>query len=336
MNMLQILPIKPVAARDIRDMWGADLPGEGVRWALTLCNAVAQPGRRLEEESIDMVRTGRNLAVALIAGLVIMIAGVGESWADQPVPWQMGFQEAVTPVMEAISGFHDFLLVLITVIVLFVFALMVILLIRFNAKSNPKPSRTTHHTMLEVAWTVIPIIILVIVAVPSFRLLYQQRVIPEADLTVKAIGYQWYWGYEYPDHDELSFDSVMLADDELEEGEPRLLATDTIVVVPVNKVVKLIVTAGDVIHAWTIPAFGVKIDAVPGRLNEAWFKATRTGVYYGQCSELCGRDHAFMPIEVHVVTEEEFAAWIEKAKEEFAAAPPERHGRGELAALPAN
>ncbi len=259
------------------------------------------------------------------------LAAAGTALAGQPEPWQLGFQEAASPIMESINSFHNLLLVLITAITLFVLALLAICIYKFNARANPNPSRTTHHTMLEVAWTVVPIVILVVIAIPSFRLLYDQIETPEPDLTIKATGFQWYWGYEYPDHEGVAFDQFMLRDDELQEGQPRLLATDTEVVVPVDAVVKVLVTAADVIHAWTIPAFGSKVDAVPGRINETWFRATREGVFYGQCSELCGTDHAFMPITVRVVSQEEFDAWI---GEQVAAARGESDTR--LARLPAD
>jgi cytochrome c oxidase subunit 2 len=189
-------------------------------------------------------------------------------------------------------------------------------MVKFNAKANPTPSRTTHNTLLEVAWTVVPVMILVAIAVPSFRLLFMQLDTPKADLTIKAVGKQWYWSYTYPDHGKFEFDSLLATD-----KQPRLLAVDNEIVVPVNKVVRVQVTAADVIHAFAVPSFGIKIDAVPGRLNETWFKATKEGWYYGQCSELCGKDHAFMPIAVRVVGEQEFAAWIEQAKKKFATAP---------------
>lgn len=258
------------------------------------------------------------IAAALAVAAVFM-AGAMPALAQQPEPWQLGLQPAATPVMESITSFHNFLLVLITLITLFVLALLGICILRFNSRANPNPSRTSHNTVLEVAWTVIPVIILVVIAIPSFRLLYFELEVPEPDVTIKATGYQWYWGYEYPDHDGLSFDAVMLQADELKEGQPRLLATDNDVVVPVNKIVKVLVTADPlgVIHSWTIPAFGSKVDAVPGRMNETWFKATKTGMYYGQCSELCGRDHAFMPISVHVVTQEEYDAWVAKKMAEI-------------------
>lgn len=262
---------------------------------------------------------------ALVAGAALAAGSfdgglIGGALAAQPVPMQMGLQDPATPIMEEIIWFDNFLLYIITAITLFVTALLLIVMVRFNAKANPEPSKTTHNTFLEVVWTVVPVLILIAIAIPSFRLLYHQVEIPEADMTVKAVGYQWYWGYEYPDHGDFAFDSIMLEDDELEAGQPRLLATDTAMVVPVGATVRVIVTAADVIHNWAVPAFGVKMDAVPGRLNETWFRATKTGTFYGQCSELCGVRHAFMPIMVEVVSQEEFAAWVEEAREEYAAA----------------
>jgi cytochrome c oxidase subunit 2 len=190
-----------------------------------------------------------------------------------------------------------------------------VVIVRFNSKANPAPTKTTHNTTLEVLWTVVPVLILVIIAIPSFRLLYLQRVIPPADMTVKVTGNKWYWSYEYPDHGGITFDANILSNEEADaKGEPRYLAVDNPVVVPVNKTVRVIVTASDVIHAWTLASFGQKIDAVPGRLNEDWFRIDSEGVYYGQCSELCGKDHAFMPVTVRAVPESEFNAWVETAK----------------------
>jgi cytochrome c oxidase subunit 2 len=241
----------------------------------------------------------------------------GTALASQPKPWQLGFQDAASDNMAQITNFNDFLLILMTAITLVVLGLMVFVMLRFNAKANPEPSKTTHNTFIEVAWTVVPILILVIIAIPSFRLLYYQRVLPEADMTIKATGYQWYWGYEYPDHGGFAFDSLMLNDDERGD-QPRLLATDTAMVVPVNTTVRVIVTGADVLHSWAMPAFGVKMDAVPGRLNETWFRAEKTGTYYGQCSELCGIRHAFMPIRVEVVEPDAFASWVVEAQAEYA------------------
>ena len=233
--------------------------------------------------------------------------------------------------MRDLSNFHDLLLVVITVISLFVTGLLGYVVWRFSEARNPTPSRTTHNTLVEVLWTVVPVVILVIIAIPSFKLLYFSDVIPKADLTVKAIGHQWYWTYEYPDHGNFSLDSTMIASDELEPGQIRLLSVDNQIVVPVGKVVRVQVTADDVLHAWAVPAFGVKIDAVPGRLNEVWFKAERTGTFYGQCSELCGVNHGFMPIRVDVVSDNDFAAWIAMARKEFAA-DDGPHGKVDLAA----
>ncbi|MBX3493812.1 MAG: cytochrome c oxidase subunit II [Parvibaculum sp.] len=232
------------------------------------------------------------------------------AFAGQPHDGGLGFQASASSVMDDIVWFHDFLLWIITIIVVFVTLLLGIVILRFNRKANPNPSKTTHNTLLEVAWTVIPVMILVVIAIPSFRLLYKQVVIPEAELTVKAVGYQWYWGYEYPDHGDISIISNMIPDDQLQPGQPRLLAADYDMVVPVDTTVRVIVTAADVIHAFAVPSFGVKIDAIPGRLNETWFRADRTGMFYGQCSELCGTRHAFMPISVKVVTKEEFEEWV--------------------------
>jgi cytochrome c oxidase subunit 2 len=196
--------------------------------------------------------------------------------------------------------------------------LLIYILFRFNAKRNPVPSRTTHNTLIEVIWTVLPILILAIIAVPSFRILYTQQTIPQnADMTIKATGHQWYWGYEYPDHSDIAFDSLPLEGDELTDGKIRLLSVDNPLVVPAGKIVRLQVTGADVIHNWAMPSFGIKTDAVPGRLNETWFMVEEPGVYYGQCSELCGIRHAFMPIEVHVLAEEDFDIWLQKAKMEF-------------------
>jgi cytochrome c oxidase subunit II len=260
---------------------------------------------------------GRQMLGLAVAG-VALVAG-GAAFAEQlgqPAPWEFRLQESASPVMDSIASFHDYLSVLITLITLFVLVLLAIVVVKFNAKANPVPSKTTHNTLIEVAWTLIPVLILVSVAVPSFRLLFQELDIPKADLTVKATGKQWYWTYAYPDNGKFEFDSLLAAD-----KMPRLLGVDNELVVPVNKVVRVEVTGADVIHSFAVPAFGIKIDAIPGRLNETWFKATKTGMFYGQCSELCGKDHAFMPISVRVVTDQEFAAWVATAQKKFASVP---------------
>ncbi|VAW02671.1 Cytochrome c oxidase polypeptide II [hydrothermal vent metagenome] len=277
----------------------------------------------------EEIQEGRGVMRVLLTGLTASftyilfatgIAHAGDGSAlGHPEPWQLGLQQAASPSAEGIAIFHNLLMWIITIITVFVAGLLVYVMWRFSEKKNPIPSKTTHNTMLEVAWTVIPILILVVIAVPSFRLLYLQRDIPDAALTIKTTGNQWYWSYEYPEYkdaggDAISFDSIMKTDEELKPGEPRLMAVDTPVIVPVNQIVKVIVTASDVLHAWTIPSFGAKIDAVPGRLNEIWFKADKQGVYYGQCSELCGKDHAYMPIEVRVVSDEDFKKWLEETK----------------------
>jgi cytochrome c oxidase subunit 2 len=261
----------------------------------------------------------RLTAMAVTIGA--LLAGAGVAWAGlgQPSPWQLGFQRSATPVMDNIISFHNFLLVIITLITLFVLALLLIIIVRFNARANPIPSRTTHNTLLEVAWTLVPVAILVIIAIPSFKLLFYQLNVPQADLTVKATGKQWYWTYSYPDNGKFEFDSLLVRDDKQRRpDQPRLLAVDNEMVVPVNKTVRVQTIGTDVIHAFAVPSFGVKIDAIPGRLNETWFKANREGVYYGQCSELCGKDHAFMPIAVRVVSEQAFATWVAEAKQKFA------------------
>ena len=240
------------------------------------------------------------------------------AFANQPKDWQLGFQKSASGTMNDIVWFHDYMLLpVITAITVFVLFLIAYACIRFRASRNPEASTTSHNTMIEVIWTLVPCLILIVLAVPSFKVLYSQDEIPKADVTIKAIGYQWYWGYEYPD-ENIVFDSYMIEEKDLKEGQPRLLAVDNEVFVPVNKVVKVMITANDVLHAWALPSFGVKRDAVPGRINETWFKADRTGTFYGQCSELCGIKHAFMPITVNVVSEEEYNQWLEKAKVEFA------------------
>ena len=259
-----------------------------------------------------------------LAGLVVVItallAGAGAALAalGQPSPWQFGLQQSASPVMDSITSFHDFLLYIITAITSFVLILLIVVIIRFNARSNPIPSRTTHNTWLEVAWTIIPIVILLVIALPSFKLLFLQLIPPPADLTIKATGKQWYWSYSYPDNGNFEFDSLMLKASELKQDQPRLLAVDNEMVVPINKTVHVLAIGADVIHSFAVPSFGIKIDAIPGRLNETWFKATREGVYYGQCSELCGKDHAFMPIAVRVVSEQAFATWVDEAKKKYA------------------
>ncbi|WP_369720611.1 MULTISPECIES: cytochrome c oxidase subunit II [unclassified Bradyrhizobium] len=263
-------------------------------------------------------QVGRQLlglaTIAMVAaGITLATGGAAFAELGQPSPWEWHLQGSASPVMDNIVWFHDFLSVLVIVITLFVLALLVAVVVKFNARANPVPSRTTHNTLIEVAWTLVPVLILVGISVPSFRLLFLELDVPKADLTIKATGKQWYWSYAYPDNGKFEFDSLMAQD-----KQPRLLGVDNEMVVPVNKVVRVQTTGADVIHSFAVPAFGIKIDAIPGRLNETWFKATKTGMFYGQCSELCGKDHAFMPIAVRVVSEQDFASWVETAKKKFA------------------
>lgn len=231
----------------------------------------------------------------------------------QPEPAGMNFQVAASPMKEKMIFFHNSLLMpIITAISLFVLALLLVIIVRFNKKANPVPSKTTHNTMLEVVWTLIPVLILAVIAVPSMKMLYYVDKTVDAEITLKVTGYQWYWGYEYPDNGGVNFLSNMVQDKDLKPGQPRLLATDNAVVLPVDTNIKILVTAADVLHAWAVPAFGIKMDAVPGRLNETWVRIDKEGTFYGQCSELCGAGHGFMPIEVKAVSREAFAAWVRK------------------------
>lgn len=244
------------------------------------------------------------MAAALLAG---------PAMADKPRDAGIALQDAATPVMQDLVWLDDMLLVIITVITLFVLALLLLVMFKFNAKANPTPARFTHNAPLEVVWTALPVVILVVIAIPSLRLLDKQVTIPEPDVTIKAVGYQWYWGYEYPD-EGIEMTAFMLQKDELDENgyssDEYLLATDTRVVVPAESNVQLLVTAADVIHNWAMPAFGIKTDAIPGRVNQTWFRVDEPGTYFGQCSELCGSNHAYMPIVVEVVPQEDYDAWV--------------------------
>ena len=273
-----------------------------------------------------MAAISRLTAAAVTVGVLLASPGAAFAGLGRPTPWELGLQDAASPVMADIVGFHNFLLFVTTAITIFVLVLLLIIMLRFNARANPTPSRTTHNTPLEIIWTIVPVIILVMIAVPSFRLLFLQLDEPKPDLTVKATGKQWYWSYSYPDNGNFEYNSLVVADKDLKPGQPRLLTADSELVVPVNKVVHVLVTGADVIHSFSVPSFGIKIDAVPGRINDTWFKATQEGMFYGQCSELCGKDHAFMPISVRVVNDGDFAKWVEAAKKEHSAgneaAPP--------------
>lgn len=268
-------------------------------------------------------------AMAMLASTAA-IALPASAAEGEPRNWQLGFQPPATAIAEQMHGFHNLLLVICALIVLLVLGLLIWVMFRYNEKANPVPSRTSHNTSIEVLWTVVPVLILLIIAIPSFRLLYAQYDVPKPDLTVKVTGHQWYWSYVYPDHGNFGFDSNVANEDNLNGEKAYLLAVDNEVVVPVGKVVHILLTSDDVIHDWTIPAFGVKADAVKGRNTLIWFQVRKPGVYYGQCSELCGARHAYMPITVRVVSDQEFTAWIDQAKQKFASSMPET-GRGTAA-----
>ena len=249
----------------------------------------------------------------------------GPSFAQSgPQPWQMNFRPSATPVMDDIVDFHNLLLVIEVLIVLFVLGLMVYICVKFNAKANPVPSKTTHNAFLEVVWTVIPIIILIVITVPSVKLLVFMDKAPKdkVEMTLKVIGHQWYWSYEYPDAGNLAFDSNIIPDEEIDasKGQIRLLEVDNRIAIPVDTTIRVIMTSEDVLHNWAVPAFGIKMDTVPGRINEAWIRvpAARAGVYRGQCSELCGVNHGYMPIVIEAKSKQDFAKWLDKAKKEFA------------------
>ena len=269
------------------------------------------------------------LVALAVAGFVAAAAGAqsaldGLEILGKPIPRGIDFQPAATELARDIQWLDGFLNIIMGAIVVFVTGLMLFVILRFNRRANPTPSKFTHNTIVEVSWTVFPILILGVIGVFSLPMLFKQQEIPIADVTIKATGYQWYWGYEYPDQ-EFSFDSFMLQRDELEDfgysQDEYLLATDTAVVVPVGKIIVMQVTGADVIHSWAMPAFGVKQDGVPGRLAELWFSVEKEGIYFGQCSELCGKDHAFMPITVKAVSQDAYDAWLKGAIEEFAGTP---------------
>lgn len=275
-----------------------------------------------------MIKPMKNKIFWLCAALVLFtITAIDPALANEPLPWQKGLQPSATPVMERINDFHNMLLYVITAISAFVILLMLFILLRFNARTNPEPSKTTHNVPLEIIWTVLPVVILILIAIPSLKLLYYADKTADPEMTIKVTGYQWYWNYAYMDgENEISFDSRMIQDDDeqaiAEKGADyrRLLSTDTPLVLPTDTNIQILVTAGpdDVLHAFAVPAFGVKLDAVPGRINETWTNISKPGLYFGQCSELCGQGHAYMPIEIRAVPQEEFEAWMEFAQEEYA------------------
>jgi cytochrome c oxidase subunit 2 len=257
--------------------------------------------------------------VALTGAFVGGILSAAQAAATELKPWALNFQDAASPVMERVHDFHNLLLVIIIGIVVLVLGLLGYIIFRFNSKRNPVPSKTSHNTLLEVVWTAVPIVILVIIAIPSMKLLFFSAKAADYDMTLKVTGHQWYWSYSYPDQDEITFDSFPVPEDALTEGQPRLLAVDNPVVLPVDTTIQVLVASDDVIHNWAVPALGMKKDATPGRVNETWVRIQEEGTYYGMCSELCGVNHYFMPIQVEAVSKEAFAQWVEEAKEKFAA-----------------
>ena len=252
------------------------------------------------------------------AGAVVAALWMGLAHAEAPHPWQMNFQPAASPVAERFHEFHNFLLVLITLISLFVMFLLLYVIVRFRASRNPVPSRTTHNTTIEVLWTVIPVVILVVMAVPSFKLLYYVDRTHDPEMTVKVTGHQWYWTYEYPDHGNFGYDSNHVLDADLKPGQLRLLSVDNHIVLPVNTRVRVLVTSNDVMHSWFVPPVGVQIYAVPGRLNETWVEVEREGTFYGQCNQICGINHGFMPIEIEAISKDKFKQWVVEAQKKFA------------------
>ena len=270
--------------------------------------------------NINIKRFITSLVLVIIAPFINSFHTNAAEVIGAPKSWGLLLQEPGSFLAMEIQNFHNIITVIVTLITIFVLGLLVWIIYRYREEKNPKPSKTVHNTLLEISWTAVPVLILVLIAIPSFKLLYKLDVVPESDITIKAIGHQWYWSYEYPDHGNFTYDSLMVEDaSELEEEKPfnRMLTTDTKMVVPIGKTIRMLVTSSDVLHSWTIPSFGIKSDAVPGRLNETWFKPEKEGIYYGQCSELCGINHQSMPIEVHVVSEQEFNNWIIESRENF-------------------
>lgn len=263
----------------------------------------------------------KKFVVLCFFGILALAIGYVPALAEEvgrAVPWQLGFQHPESPIMETLFSFHNFLLAIIAATTVFVLVLLVYTCIRFRAKANPVPSKRAHNTFLEIIWTLIPVLILGVIAFKSVPMIYYFEKVENADMTLKVTGFQWYWGYTYPDQDNLSFESNIVPDKELKPGDPRLLTVDNPLVLPVDTTIRVQVTAADVIHNWAIPSLGVKIDATPGRLNETWVKIKKPGMYYGQCSELCGKGHGFMPIVIHAVSKEAFGQWVAEAKQKFA------------------
>jgi cytochrome c oxidase subunit 2 len=264
----------------------------------------------------------RKVAASLAAFVVGWGAWLAAAWADQPRAWQLNFQESASPLMDRIHSFHTLLLYIIFGVSVFVLALLLWVIVRYNRRVNPTPRKFTHNILVEVVWTIVPVLILVVIAWQSFPLIYKQERIPEAELTLKVTGNSWFWNFEYPDAGVTIAANLLPEEDARAQGRPYLLATTEPLLVPINTTVRVLVTSNDVIHAFAVPAFGVKEDAIQGRVNETWFNVDREGVFYGQCSELCGVNHAYMPIEIHAVSRAEFDQWIAARGGSFASAEP--------------
>jgi cytochrome c oxidase subunit II len=256
--------------------------------------------------------------LALVLGVIGVLAVAAVAEAAEPKPWELGFQPPATPVKDRLSAFHDELLIIITLITVFVLGLLVYVMWRFNHRRNPVPSRTSHNTVIEMLWTVVPVLILIIIAIPSFKLMYYMDRVPNPEMTIKVTGHQWYWSYEYPDQGGLAFDSNIIPEDQLKPGQKRLLDVDNPLVVPADTIIRVLVTGTDVIHSWFVPSFGVQEYAIVGRLNESWMKIEHPGTYYGQCNQICGLNHAFMPIKVDALSKDAFQQWLGDAKKKFA------------------
>ena len=265
--------------------------------------------------------TTKAMARALLTsalGVIGTLAAATIAVAAEPKPWQLGFQPPATPVKDRLSAFHDELLIIITLITIFVLGLLVYVMWRFNQQRNPVPSRTSHNTVIEMLWTVVPVLILISIAIPSFKLMYYMDRVPNPEMTIKVTGHQWYWSYEYPDQGGLAFDSNIIPEDQLKAGQKRLLDVDNPLVVPADTIIRVTVTGTDVIHSWFVPSFGVQEYAIVGRLNESWMKIEHPGTYYGQCNQICGVNHAFMPIKVEAIPKDAFQRWLVDAKAKFA------------------
>src|SRR5712671_5671976 len=268
--------------------------------------------------SLLMKRAAASVCVVLALAAIGVATIATVAWADFPRPWEIGMQAPATPVKDRLSAFHDELLVIITLITVFVLGLLLYVIVRFHHQRNPVPTRTSHHTVIEMLWTVVPVLILVLIAIPSFKLMYYMDRVPDPEMTIKVTGHQWYWSYEYPDQGGLVFDSNLIAEADLKPGQKRLLDVDNPLVVPIDTTIRVLITGTDVIHSWFVPSFGVQEYAIIGRLNESWMKIEHDGVYYGQCNQICGINHAFMPIKVQAVSKDDFQHWLVDAKKKFA------------------